>query len=105
MPQTRRYFTHSLYEIALVNDQTGERLLVCYAARKTRAGLADAVRNRWDRIERITGVAGWHYAKRAEDGVYEGPWRIRFTGRTEIEAKRSGELPWIGDLAAAGGKA
>jgi hypothetical protein len=46
----------------------------------------------------LTGTSDITFAKRAGDGATMGPWRIRWTGRTQREAANMGRLPWIGDL-------
>lgn len=83
------------YELALEHED-GRRYLVCYTPRKSRHGLADAVRDdaRWRAILGITGVTRWHLAPKASDGVLADGWRIHFTGRTKLEAIRE-ELPFI----------
>lgn len=90
------------YEITVTHDD-GRSFLVAYAARRSRSGLASAVRDdaRWDALVRITGVTGWEYAKRAVDGIYGDGWTIRFTGRTQRDAQTlDRELPFILDEAA-----
>lgn len=87
------------YEIAVTHED-GRSFLVCYTARKSRSGLASAVRGdaRWDALVKITGVTGWQYHRRAADGVYGNGWTIRFTGRTKRDAQTlDRELPFILD--------
>jgi hypothetical protein len=91
------------YEIA-AESQDGRRYLVAYAARKSIAGMVDAVRARADAILaaldldescRITQAKGG----RLPSAVLEG-WTLRFTGRTRLEAIAA-PLPYVADVASA----
>lgn len=93
------------YEIAAKSDDGRRAFLIAYAVRRSRSGLLDAMRQRGQAIidrleigptETMTfrpaggGAAGdLPYAR-------TGSWWIGFTGRTELDAKRCGELPYIG---------
>lgn len=92
---------HTTYEIAAEHPD-GRRLLVVYAARKTRTRLLDVIRDRHDLISTASG----HYADRVENitgGTYPactyGPWRIRYTGRTRLQAISEGPLPFVSEIA------
>ena len=91
------------YEIAAEHTD-GRRYLVAYAARKSIAGMVDAVRNRAAAVLaaldlsdtcRITSAKGG----RLPSAVLEG-WTLRFTGRTRLEAVAS-PLPYVADVVAA----
>lgn len=89
------------YEIAAEHPD-GRRLLVVYAARKTRSWLLDTIRERYDSISTATDC----HADRVENitgGTYPactyGPWRIRYTGRTRLQALAEGPLPFVSEIA------
>lgn len=89
------------YEIA-AEHADGRRLLVVYASRKTRARLLETIRDRYDSISTATD----HHADRVENitgGAYPsctyGPWRIRYTGRTRLQAISEGPLPFVSEIA------
>lgn len=92
---------HTTYEIA-AEHADGRRLLIVYANRKTKQKLIEMVRERYDTIATATG----HYADRVENitgGAYPactyGPWRIRYTGRTRLQAIAEGPLPFASEIA------
>ena len=86
------------YELALVNTTTGEKLLIAYT-RKTKPGALKALQRngRIDRIHKVTGGIPLYWTKRGapkhvicDDDA--GTWSIRFTGRTQRDAIKEGEL-------------
>lgn len=89
------------YEIAAEHPD-GRRLLVVYASRKTRARLLETIRERYDSIstatdchlDRVENITGGSYP-----ACSYGPWRIRYTGRTRLQAIAEGPLPFVSDLA------
>lgn len=88
----------SKYEIVLCHV-SGSAWRVAYTPRKTRVGIVNAVRNCWNEIESKAGRQTWRYAKSSADGLFSGGWTIRFSGRTEREAKSSmSHLRWVGGL-------
>jgi hypothetical protein len=94
---------HTTYEIAAEHPD-GRRLLVVYAARKTKSRLVEIIRERYETIAAATG----HRAERVENwigGTYPacsyGEWRIRYTGRTRLQAIAEGPLPFASNVAAA----
>lgn len=91
----------TLYEIAAEHPD-GRRLLVVYAARKTRDRLLAMIRERYDSISTATDC----HVDRVENitgGAYPsctyGPWRIRYTGRTRLQAIAEGPLPFVSEIA------
>lgn len=93
---------HTTYEIAAIHD-SGRRLLVVYAYRKTTKRLIEAIRERYaglalataTDLDRVTDVKGGSYPS-----CRYGEWTIRYTGRTQIQAKQEGELRSIVEAAA-----
>lgn len=84
------------YEIALTNGVT--RYLVGYTPRKGRPGLLECVQRVGADVIRVTGlseraIATWPDTRTMDLG--ENGWRVTFTGRTQIEAQDSRELPFV----------
>jgi|GEM_PF-5530906 hypothetical protein len=82
------------YEIILT-DKTS-RFLVCYAGGSpSRQNLIKCVRSRIANIERKLNqhIESFFVEPRAQDGLTIGAWNIRYSGRTEREA-RAAELEY-----------
>jgi len=88
----------TLYELAVECGE--ERYLVAYCNRRSRQMTLDACRQRGEAVVKVCLSARICFARRAGDGATVGKWAVRFTGRTEREAKSAGELPYIVDIAA-----
>ncbi len=87
-------YHQTLYEIAIEKDRT--RILLCYASgTPSRRVLIRVMRKRVDRLDWLTGGADWQILPTAADGIQAGPWRVRYTRRTQLEAQQSGELPYL----------
>ena len=94
---TRLHRTHpTRYELAAVHPD-GRRILVGYTVRKGRRSLLGAVRQRAEVLAALCGpeIA---FGARVSDGATIGPWRIRYTGRTQREAVSCGELDYCEDV-------
>ena len=85
----------TLYEATVSNGTT--TYLLVYSARLSRAALHAAVTKHAATMVKLTGDNQIHYADRAQDGATMGDWTIKYSGRTEREAKRDPHT-WIGDL-------
>jgi hypothetical protein len=91
------------YEIELVLPSPGAfvmgaRFLLAYTSRRSLRALIAALRQRWPAVKRVTGLTDTTPARPARYGTgieYEGGVTICFTGMTEREAIRRGELPPI----------
>jgi hypothetical protein len=91
------------YEIELVLPSPGHlvmgaRLLLAYTSRRSLRALIAALRQRWPAVKRVTGITDTTPCRPARYGTgidYEGGVTIRFSGFTEREAIRRGELPPI----------
>lgn len=85
------------YEIAAKHPD-GRAFLVAYTPRVSRPGLRDAMVQRGAAIIEKCGIGEteelvWITKPRIHCGI--GDWYIGFTGRTQLEAKSSGSLPYI----------
>lgn len=85
------------YEI-VARHRSGYNLLIGYTPRKSRPGLLTAVLKHAPEIIAVLGIS------ESDEIIIEtqpphccrvGEWRIVFTGRTEVQAKREGELPFF----------
>lgn len=91
------------YEI-IARHEDGRAYLVAYTPRKGGTGLRVAVQERTEAIVKATGLAAdtrFDYHPGPRVSWTGGGWTIGFTGRTELEAKRDGALPYVGTLNAA----
>jgi hypothetical protein len=76
----------------------GARLLLAYTSRRSLRALIAALRQRWPAVKRVTGITDTTPCRLARYGTgieYQGGVTIRFSGFTEREAIRRGELPPI----------
>jgi hypothetical protein len=85
------------HEIA-ARHRSGHKLLIGYTPHKSRPGLLAAVQRHSLEIIAVLGIS------ESSDIITEaqpphccriGEWCIVFTGRTEVQAKREGELPFF----------
>lgn len=94
------------YETVLTAPD-GRRFLLLYTGRRSFAGLLSCCRKRGaDLVERI-GLDDSARFNRAGAGRFPvlqfgNGWQAGFSGRTQLEARQAGELPWIFEPAAAG---
>jgi hypothetical protein len=101
----RLYNLPTRYEVAAINQVTGQRVLLFYSSRFTRQVVTHEVVARMDHIARVTGVDpyAWEWSNRVGDGVLglskDGEtWHIRKTGRTQRQAYINGELDYVEDI-------
>lgn len=92
LERLRNYET--LYE--LVMERGGDKYLVIYCA-QGRYHIIRAIRRHGAKIVQMTGVDTIDSTAHGATAVM-GDWQFYFSGRTEREAIRAGELPFIGDL-------
>lgn len=93
------------YEIVARNAGSGETMLVCYAARRSFAGLESAIMKRGRDIVRalhLPETARFDIIKRGSSATVklsppspQGVWFIGFTGRTQRDCKSEGEHEFI----------
>ena len=85
----------TLYEI-VVEHSDGRRLLVAYSSQNSRSGLLDAMRSRGPEIVAYCGLSDDANIVFAGGGATISDagktWSVRFSGRTQRECIRSGEL-------------
>lgn len=82
------------YELVMVHAITGQRLRICYTARRNRSGLVDAIRSHGPDLVRVTGAEEFKVGIGATATLAD--WSILFSGRTQREAISSGaELRWF----------
>lgn len=92
------YF-RSKYE-TVITAPDGRRFLLLYAGRRSMPGLLDCVRRRGgELVERIGAddSARCTSVGRGRFPVLDfgNGWTAGFSGRTQLEARQEGELPWI----------
>jgi hypothetical protein len=76
----------------------GARFRLAYTSRRSIRALIAALRQRWPEVKRVTGITDTTPCRLARYGTgieYQGGVTIRFSGFTEREAIRRGELPPI----------
>lgn len=85
------------YEITATHAD-GRAFLVAYTPRLSGTGLREAVHDRAPAIQRVTGIPAdtrfQYHPKPRPHWTHDG-WTIGFTGRTQLDAKREGVLPYI----------
>jgi hypothetical protein len=89
------------YEIELVLPSPGHlvmgaRFRLAYTSRRSLRALIAALRQRWPEVKRVTGITDTTPCRPARYGLginYQNGVTIRFSGATEHEAIRRGELP------------
>ena len=84
------------YEVALTDG--ARSYLVGYTPRKGRPGLLACVQGVGSDVIRVTGLserAIATYPNTRTMDLGENGWRVTFTGRTQIDAQDSRELPFI----------
>ncbi len=87
----------TLYELVATHTETGERVLIAYARRRTRQGLWHAITGeRLESVVRLCGTKTIDFAKRAADGAVMGVWHLKFSGRTARDCQGA-ELPFVCD--------
>lgn len=100
LQSTRRERTMSYqptrYELVLTKGET--TYLIAYVLRKTAQRLLTFARQHADKIVAITGSNQIDFLGRPIEGGQVGGWMIKYTGRTEREAKQEGEHPFIKDV-------
>lgn len=82
------------YELIAEYGETS--VLIMYCGATSRRTIMQCVHKHADALIALTGHKSIVFCKPASLGATLGPWRIRFSGRTQREAIGS-ELPWIGD--------
>jgi len=92
-------YRRTKYEItALEMSPNGGCYLIAYSGQRSRAGLLIAMRKFGDELVEKLGVTDDHkitWAGGLRSSATLAGWIISFTGRTQKEAQREGELPWI----------
>jgi hypothetical protein len=91
------------YEIEVVLPSPGHlvvgaRFRLAYTSSRSLRALIAALRKHWPEVKRVTGVTETTPCRPARYGLgidYAGGVTIRFSGATEHEAIRRGELPPI----------
>ena len=87
------------YELTM-SDGT-RSFLVAYSEGRARRDIMKCIQAD-HRLPQILSLIGSEteitFAKRAVDGAVIGPWKIRWSGRTQRECILSGELPYVGDV-------
>lgn len=89
----------SYFEIELINTTTNSKYLVCYSSgSKSRRALIRLVLKRWDRIQSFIGhnITQWDFIGKTNEGLKHNEWVIKYSGRTELQAKAENVLPYIG---------
>ena len=81
----------TLFEIIAVGP-AGEKLLVSYTNHKSRSNLIRIIRFHGEHAVKVFGSEAFDIIKGG--GITIGAWTVRFSGRTELDAKTSGELPF-----------
>jgi hypothetical protein len=102
-PPTTARRCRTRYEIEIALPSPGEflmgpRFLLAYTSRRSLRALIAALRQRWPDVQRVTGITYTTPCRPARYGTgieYQGGVTIRFSGFTEREAIRRGELPPI----------
>ena len=94
------------YETTLTAPD-GRRFLLLYCERRSLAGLLSCCRSRGGELADRIGLDDSARCTRAGAGRFPvldfgNGWKAGFSGRTQLEAKQAGELPWIFEPAAAG---
>lgn len=89
----------SRYEV--IAERQGEKILLGYTRRKSREGLWAVITREFvsKPLVKLTGDENIHFAKKASEGGFMGPWQIHFSGRTEREAVLAGEHKKIQSMA------
>jgi len=102
--------TVTRYEFAL-SGPNGEKYLIAYSRNRSRRALINAMRDRKDAIDAITGAEhDWYTGERASEGIMIGAgpgsppaWRAYCTGRTQLDIRTTGrELPYVREAVPAG---
>jgi hypothetical protein len=78
----------------LLTDGNGNSYNLGYG-RHSRAGLVDALRSRWDNVEKVTGIKAWKREKGMRLISEDGTWNISITGRTLRDCICEGCWPGI----------
>ena len=84
----------TLYEL-VAKHPDGRSYLIRYTHRRSRDALLKNLRHYGETVARLMGPTVT-FASHAADGATVGDWRVSWTGRTERDALRDGELPFIG---------
>jgi len=82
------------YELALIGP-AGEKYLIIYTGRLSKAGVWTALTHRYDDLVRVTGQTEWQVDRQ---GATSGAWRVVWTHRTQRECYIQGELAFICDV-------
>ena len=86
------------YEIAATHPD-GRKWLIGYTPRKSRIGLLLAMQKHGqaiiDRLAIRDDLTFGEFVAQPLPHVMCDAWRIGFTGRTQLYAKRAGELPFV----------
>jgi len=85
----------------------GARFLLLYVESRSARGLLDCLRRRGAELCERIGLDDTATVNRAGAGRFPvfdfgNGWKASYSGRTRIESKQAGELPWIFEPAAAG---
>jgi hypothetical protein len=76
----------------------GARFLLAYTSSRSLCALIAALRKHWPEVKRVTGITDTTPCRLARYAIgleYEGGVTVRFSGLTERDAIRRGELPPI----------
>lgn len=89
--------TITRYEI-LARHKDGRSFLIGYTPRLSRSGLLAAMQKQGDAIVaklKISESETLTFGTKPRPFALTGDWRIAFTGRTQLDAKREGEMPFV----------
>jgi hypothetical protein len=92
-------YHRSKYETILTAPD-GRRFLLLYTGRRSLRGLLDCCRQRGAELVERIGLDDSARCNRGGRGRFPAldfgnGWTAEFSGRTQLEARQSGELPWI----------
>ena len=82
----------------LIADNGVRNILVCYSTSRSRQSLWQIATKRAEHLASLTGTDVITFASRSADGATMGDWRIRWSGRTQIQALQEGAYPYVGSL-------
>lgn len=85
------------YEIA-ARHPDGRAYLIGYSPRVSRIGLLNAIRKHGEQVIaklEIGEAAQLTFGTRPRPFAITGEWRIEFTGRTQVDCRSTGALPFI----------
>jgi hypothetical protein len=83
------------YELVMRNDKSGETLRLRYAMRANGRSLRSAVSDLAKELVAFTGAEEVIFTAGAYPSAQFGDWRLSFSGRTQRDAIKAGELRWF----------